>query len=60
MDRPQGGLGNGLTMAWRLVKLHGGMIELVSATESMGSDFTIGLLASTVADASEREATIWV
>jgi CheY-like chemotaxis protein len=47
-DRAQGGLGIGLTLARRLVELHGGTIEAHSEGVGKGSRFTVRL--STTAD----------
>ena len=43
LDRSQGGLGIGLTIAQRLVALHGGTIEVASEWPGQGSVFTIRL-----------------
>jgi len=43
LDRAQGGLGIGLTVAKRLVELHGGSIEVRSDGPGRGSEFTIVL-----------------
>jgi PAS domain S-box-containing protein len=43
MERSQGGLGIGLSLARRLVQLHGGSITLVSDTSEPGSTFEICL-----------------
>ena len=43
LDRPQGGLGVGLTLVQRLVKLHGGSIQARSAGANQGSEFTVRL-----------------
>ena len=46
LDRSQGGLGIGLTIAQRLVQYHGGTIEADSAGPGLGSEFTVRLPAS--------------
>jgi signal transduction histidine kinase/DNA-binding response OmpR family regulator len=43
LDRAQGGLGVGLTLARRLAQMHGGGIEAFSAGVDMGSEFTVRL-----------------
>lgn len=45
LDRAQGGLGIGLTLAKRLLEMHGGRIEAASAGPGRGSEFTIRLPA---------------
>jgi PAS domain S-box-containing protein len=43
LDRAQGGLGIGLTLVQRLVKMHGGTITASSAGRGKGSEFVIRL-----------------
>jgi PAS domain S-box-containing protein len=43
LDRTQGGLGIGLTMVQRLVKLHGGSVEVRSEGSGLGSEFVVRL-----------------
>ena len=43
LDRAQGGLGIGLTLAHRIVELHGGQIEASSAGLGKGSEFVVRL-----------------
>jgi PAS domain S-box-containing protein len=45
VQRPQGGLGIGLTLVQRLVRLHGGTVEARSAGLDRGSEFTVRLPA---------------
>jgi PAS domain S-box-containing protein len=45
LDRSQGGVGIGLTLARRLVELHGGRIEARSPGLGRGSEFTVRLPA---------------
>ena len=46
LDRTQGGLGVGLSLVERLVKLHGGTVSAYSAGAGKGSEFTIRLPAA--------------
>ncbi|GAC1538864.1 MAG: hypothetical protein NVS2B9_05600 [Myxococcales bacterium] len=46
LDRAQGGLGIGLTLARRLVQLHGGTLQAKSAGPGRGSEFTVRLPAN--------------
>ncbi|HKU13641.1 MAG TPA: ATP-binding protein [Steroidobacteraceae bacterium] len=48
LDRSQGGLGIGLTVAKRLIELHGGRIEARSDGPGRGSEFTITLPPGTL------------
>lgn len=43
LDRSHGGLGIGLTIVHRLVKLHGGSIEATSEGHGLGTEFTVRL-----------------
>ena len=55
-QRPQGGLGIGLTLVQRLVRLHGGTVEAHSAGPDRGSEFSVRLPAVNEAPASEAAA----
>lgn len=44
-DRKRGGLGIGLTLARRIVELHGGTLAVASAGRAMGATFTLRLPA---------------
>lgn len=46
LDRSRGGLGVGLTLARRLVELHGGTIEAASPGAQLGAEFIVRLPAS--------------
>jgi len=54
LDRAQGGLGIGLTVARRLVEMHGGRIEAHSDGLGKGSEFTVTLPALAVAPEEVR------
>ena len=56
-DRPQGGLGIGLTIARRLVELHGGRIEAHSQGLGQGSEFTVTLPTLPMTSEEPRAAT---
>ncbi len=49
LDRSQGGLGIGLTIARRLVELHDGTIEAASDGTGLGSEFTVRIPSSSPA-----------
>jgi CheY-like chemotaxis protein len=50
IDRSQGGLGLGLTLVRRLVEMHGGTVEVASAGDGAGSEFTVRLPVPTEAE----------
>jgi len=52
LDRSEGGLGIGLTLAQRLIKLHGGSIEASSEGPGQGSEFVVRLPLAVVPAAS--------
>ncbi|MFN2571026.1 MAG: ATP-binding protein [Gemmatimonadales bacterium] len=56
LERAQGGLGVGLSLVERLVKLHGGTVVAASAGAGKGSRFTIRLPAVNRQAAAERRA----
>jgi CheY-like chemotaxis protein len=53
-DRPQGGLGLGLTLVQRLAEMHGGEVTVFSAGRGQGALFTVRL---PVVEAPERAPT---
>jgi len=59
LDRSQGGLGIGLTLAQRLVKLHGGSIEAQSEGLGQGARFMVRLpiLREALSSSGQRPAT---
>jgi PAS domain S-box-containing protein len=54
LDRQQGGLGIGLTLARDLVQLHGGTIEASSESLGKGTEFTVRLPATAQEPAAPR------
>lgn len=60
LDRAEGGLGIGLTLVDRLVRMHGGSVEARSAGAGKGSEFVVRLpleAAATTAAAAAGSAT---
>jgi signal transduction histidine kinase/DNA-binding response OmpR family regulator len=55
LDRSQGGLGVGLTLAQRLVAMHHGSIEAHSAGTGQGAEFVVRL--PSLADVADRDET---
>jgi len=55
LEKSQGGLGIGLSIAQRLVEMHGGTIEVASAGAGKGSEFTVRLPATIEAPAGEAK-----
>ena len=43
LDRPQGGIGLGLTLVQRLAEMHGGEVSVFSAGRGQGASFTVRL-----------------
>ncbi len=56
LDKAQGGLGIGLSIAKRLVEMHGGTVEVHSAGHGQGSEFTVRLPARIAAPVEEGHA----
>ncbi len=56
LDRSQGGLGVGLTLAMRLAQLHGGHIEASSEGPDRGSEFRVHLPCLRLVHGSETDA----
>jgi len=54
-EKSQGGLGIGLTIAKRLVQLHGGSIEAHSGGPGRGTEFVVQLPLASAADRSRAE-----
>ena len=56
LDRAQGGMGVGLTLVQRLVALHGGSVEAISAGLGKGSEFVVRIPLSPPAAAAAKES----
>lgn len=54
LDRTQGGLGVGLTLVQRLVRMHGGRVEASSAGPGLGAEFRVYLPCEAAASGVER------
>jgi signal transduction histidine kinase/ActR/RegA family two-component response regulator len=57
LDRPQGGLGIGLTLVQHLVEKHGGRVEATSPGQGLGSTFTVWLPAKAVSMPTQPPAS---
>ncbi len=57
LDRAEGGLGVGLTLVDRLVRLHGGTVHAESAGPGMGSEFVVRLPVARPAGAAGEAAS---
>jgi signal transduction histidine kinase/ActR/RegA family two-component response regulator len=58
LDRSRGGLGIGLTVAKRLVELHGGSLGVASEGRGRGSEFTITLPVGVLPDPAEATSVV--
>ncbi len=54
LDRTMGGLGLGLTLVRRLVQMHGGSVEAISAGPGSGSEFVVRLPLGPAAKMGEK------
>ena len=53
LDRPQGGIGLGLTLVQRLAEMHGGDVSVFSAGRGQGASFTVRLPAAEAPSAAQ-------
>jgi PAS domain S-box-containing protein len=58
LDRPEGGLGIGLTLARRLTEMHGGTIASESKGQGQGSEFIVQLPLSSPEERDEEQEQI--
>ena len=58
LDRPQGGLGLGLTLVRRLVELHGGSVAAHSEGTGRGSEFVVRLAVAQPVAAQQRVSLV--
>src|SRR5688572_22855720 len=56
LHRPHGGLGVGLTLVHRLVRMHGGAVQALSAGANQGSEFIVRLPAAGAAGSTAAPA----
>jgi PAS domain S-box-containing protein len=56
LHRPHGGLGVGLTLVHRLVRMHDGTVQALSAGANKGSEFIVRLPAATAAGSTAAPA----